>query len=89
MPSSRLAAGDIPLVGDFNGDGIEEVAVYRNGTWIIDSNGNQQRDAADQVFEMGGRGDLPVVGDWDGDGIDEPALYRSGGQQATNPSTLQ
>ncbi len=82
-------AGDIPLVGDFNGDGIEEVAVYRNGTWIIDSNGNQQRDAADQVFEMGGRGDLPVVGDWDGDGIDEPALYRSGGQQATNPSTLQ
>ena len=63
-------------VADLNGDGIEEIAVYRAGTWLIDINGNRQLDAADMNFEMGETGDIPIVGDWDGDGIDEPGLYR-------------
>ncbi|MCP4891519.1 MAG: VCBS repeat-containing protein, partial [Planctomycetaceae bacterium] len=89
-PEFRFGAeGDIPLVGDFDGDGVEEIAIFRDGSWVIDSNGNHQQDAADQVFEMGGRGDLPVVGDWNGDGIDEPAIYSAGAKQANINSQLK
>ena len=68
-------AGDIPVVGDFDGDGVEEIAVYRSGTWMIDTNGNRELEATDKTFQMGGAFDRPVVGDWDGDGVDEPAIY--------------
>jgi serine-aspartate repeat-containing protein C/D/E len=68
--------GDIPVVGDWDGNGVEEIGVYRAGRWFLDVNGNKEMDAHDKVFEMGGASDRPVVGDWNGDGIDEPGIYR-------------
>jgi hypothetical protein len=68
-------AGDIPVVGDFDGDGLDEVAVFRQGKWFIDSNGNRQLEATDRVFEMAGDG-YPVAGDFNGDGKDTPILYQ-------------
>ena len=65
-------------MGDFNGDGIDELGIYRDGMWYIDTNGNGEIDAGDQTFQLGGPGDTPVVGDWDGDGTAEPAVYRDG-----------
>lgn len=67
--------GDHPIVGDFDGDGLDEVGVFRGGVWIIDINHNHQLDSQDRVLKLGGRGDLPVVGDWNGDGADEPGIY--------------
>jgi serine-aspartate repeat-containing protein C/D/E len=68
------------VVGDFNGDGVDEIGVYRHGQWIIDTNGNRQIDAHDTVFTLGGDDPnaVPVVGDWDGDGTDDPAIYTPG-----------
>ncbi len=43
----------MPVVGDWDGDGIDDIGVYRNGTWILDMNHNRTIDAADKVFEMG------------------------------------
>src|SRR5262249_42503628 len=63
--------GDIPINGDWNGDGRSKVGIYRNGLFILDSNGNGVFDAADAVFNLGlgvQAGDVPVVGDWNGDG---------------------
>jgi len=71
------AAGDIPVVGDFNGDGIDEVGFFRNGKFYLDTNGNRQLDETDRVVELGREGDYPVVGDWDGDGVDDVAVYRA------------
>ena len=51
--------------------------MFRDGKWIIDTNGNRQIDAHDVVFALGTAGDTPVVGDWDGDGIDDPGTYRA------------
>ena len=70
--------GDRPIVGDWNGDGVDELAVYRAGQWILDTNGNREIDAIDQVFEMGGPDDTPISGDFNGDGTDDPAIYSPG-----------
>ena len=71
--STSAARATLPVVGDFNGDGIDEIGVYRDGTWYIDTNNNGIIDQGDQVFQLGGPGDKPVVGDWDGDGTPNPA----------------
>ncbi len=70
--------GDIAVVGDFDGDGIDEVAIVRGNRLIVDSNRNQSLDANDRVIELESDTDEIVIGDFDGDGKDEPATIRRG-----------
>ncbi len=63
------------LAGDFNGDGVDEVALFVGGEWLIDVNGNGQWDRQDLWSKLGDVGDLPVVGDWDGDGKDDIGIF--------------
>jgi hypothetical protein len=70
---------DIPVVGDFNGDGIDEIGLYRDGQWLLDTKRDYQFDAKDEVHRLGAAGDLPVVGDWDGDGKDDLAVFHPHG----------
>lgn len=65
----------IPVVGDFNGDGVSEVGVFYHGEWFIDLNGNGRWDQDDLWARLGTAGDQPVVGDWDGDGKDDIGIY--------------
>jgi serine-aspartate repeat-containing protein C/D/E len=65
----------IPVPGDYNGDGITEIAVYIKGEWFVDLNGNGKWDAEDLWAKLGTDEDLPVVGDWDGDGKDDIGIY--------------
>jgi uncharacterized delta-60 repeat protein len=67
-------AGDIPVAGDWNGDGIDTVGIYRNGTFFLRNSNNTG--FADLAVPFGGPGDLPIVGDWDGDGIDTIGIVR-------------
>lgn len=73
--------GDTPVAGDFDGDGNDELGVFRNGLWYIDWNHNGILDADERVAPMrwrfGGGGDKPVVADWDGDGADDIAVYHA------------
>jgi hypothetical protein len=74
-------AGDVPVVGDWNGDGKTKVGLFRQGFfWILDTNGNGTfEQGLDQTFAFGGvAGDLPVVGDWNGDGRSKLGLFRQG-----------
>jgi GH25 family lysozyme M1 (1,4-beta-N-acetylmuramidase) len=68
---------EIPLTGDFDGDGYADVAVYRRsqGLWWISS---PHRGVPLAVsFPYGGSAtDIPLAGDFDGDGTDDVALYR-------------
>jgi hypothetical protein len=73
---------DIPVAGDWNGDGITEVGVFRNadgfGWWYLDSNGNAAWDAGiDQKLQFGIGTDVPVPGDWNGDGVTDLGVYRN------------
>ncbi len=69
---------DIAIAGDWNGNGIRSVGVFREGTWHLDVDGNGQFDYNDLKAEFGQKGDIPVVGDFNGDGIEEIGVYRDG-----------
>ncbi|WP_164101248.1 SdrD B-like domain-containing protein [Candidatus Laterigemmans baculatus] len=67
---------DTPLAGDWNGDGIDSIAVFRAGEWMLDSDGDGRWTNRDELVSFGEVGDEPVVGDWNGDGIDDLAVVR-------------
>ena len=69
---------DIPIAGDWNGDGITTIGIFRGGHWLFDKDGDGRQTPGDETAEFGAKGDLPVVGDFNGDGIDEIGVYRAG-----------
>ena len=69
-------AGDLPVAGDWNGDGRTEIGVFRPSTltWYLDKNMNGK---AVEIRVQGMRsGDIPLMGDWEGHGIATPAYFR-------------
>ena len=67
-----------PVAGDWNGDGVDGWGAYRDGQWLIDTDGDRRLTSADRTYSFGTTGDIPVVGDWNGDGVDEIGVYRDG-----------
>ena len=67
---------DTPIVGDWNGDGIDQIAVFRGGKWMLDANGDGRWTHHDEKVEFGVPGDEPIVGDFNGDSIDDIGVVR-------------
>ena len=67
---------DTPIAGDWNGDGIDQIGIFRSGQWLLDDDGDGRWAAGDRPVDFGRPGDEPVVGDFNGDGIDEIAVVR-------------
>jgi hypothetical protein len=66
---------DLPIAGDWDGDGIDTIGLYR----IERSNFALVNDFGQgiaETFFFGESGDLPLAGDWDGDGRDGVGTYR-------------
>ena len=62
---------DEVVIGDWDGDGSDSVAVRRGTTFHVPGS-----DGSERVFTYGRPGDVVLVGDWDGDGTDTLALRR-------------
>ncbi len=72
-------SGDIPLSGDWNGGGDDDIGVYRPASrlFLADLDESCTYSAAnDETFLFGAVGDIPLVGDWNGDGDDDIGIYR-------------
>ncbi len=59
-------AGDIPVIGDWNGDGTHTIGVVRGNRWLLRN--ENSAGPPDLDFLFGAEGDIPVVGDWTGRG---------------------
>jgi hypothetical protein len=70
--------GDLPVVGDFNGDGICSIGIFRAGKWYLDVDGDGRWTERDLEVSFGQEGDQPLVGDFNGDGTLELAVFRDG-----------
>lgn len=68
--------GDQPFAGDFDADGITEVALHRASTGRVYYRLSLSQGAADFDFLYGDPGDVMFAADWNGDGTDTLALYR-------------
>jgi hypothetical protein len=68
--------GDVPVVGDWDGNGTATIGVYRNGTFYLRN--ENTIGFAEIVFAFGNPGDRPVAGDWNNDGVDTIGVYRNG-----------
>lgn len=66
---------DMPIVGDWDGDGDDTVGVVRRVGGVLQwhlSNNN----STPVTFSYGNATDLPVAGDWNGNGTDSIGVFR-------------
>lgn len=68
----------VPVTGDWNGNGIRSIGTFENGEWNLDVDGDGRFTSDDVTAQFGQAGDIPLVGDFDGDGVEEIAIYRAG-----------
>jgi hypothetical protein len=69
-------AGDIPVLGDFDGNGTIDRAIYRAGFWYMDLDWSG---AAARICAFGGgAGDVPLAVDVNGDGAADLGIFRNG-----------
>jgi hypothetical protein len=74
-------AGDLPVVGDWNNDGLDTLGVYRPsaGLFLLSNapiTSNNLSLAVDLTQRFGIAEDLPVAGDWDANGEDSVGVFR-------------
>ncbi|MGH9051844.1 MAG: CAP domain-containing protein [Acidimicrobiia bacterium] len=67
---------DLPVMCDWNGDGVETVGLYRPSTGFLHLRNSNTQGSSDVAIFYGGPSDLPVCGDWNGDGVDTIGIYR-------------
>lgn len=63
-----------PVVGDWDGDGTDDIGVVQGGTWFLRT--ALAGGPADLIGRFGGAGDVRIAGDWDGDGDATPGVVR-------------
>jgi uncharacterized delta-60 repeat protein len=75
------AEGHVPVKGDFDGDGKDDLAVFEESASNAEQNRFYYRPSSSpnenfRTIFWGAKGDRPVTGDYDGDGKTDAAVFR-------------
>ena len=73
--------GDVPFVGDFDGDGVDAIGLHRPSTGAVYLWDSLTEGAWEWSSFRADPGDVIMAGDWDGDGDDTVAVYRPSEQR--------
>jgi len=80
-----IRATATPVIGDWDGDGDDDLGLYNNESFFLDTNGNGVWDkvSGGDTFRDFGINPIrttatPVIGDWDGDGTDDLGIHNGG-----------
>lgn len=82
-----MRGDDQPVAGDWNGDGIDTVGVYRTSLGVFILNNQNTDNFPDMYVRFADSGGVPVAGDFNGDGVDSLGLYRDGVFMLRNSNT--
>lgn len=63
------------MAGDWNGDGIDTIGVYRPSTLSFYLRNSNSGGPEDIIFQYGVPGNVPMTGDWNGDGVDTIGVF--------------
>jgi M6 family metalloprotease-like protein len=73
--------GDVPMLGDMDGDGLADLAVWRASTgtffWLSSSSGYSYAASGVKQWGNASLGDVPLLADLDGDGVTDLAVWRA------------
>ncbi|MEP7285347.1 MAG: hypothetical protein ABI947_06235 [Chloroflexota bacterium] len=68
---------DLPVTGDWNGDGIDTIGIYRSSTGqFLLKDSNTPGAPTVYTFALGVSGDVPMAGDWNSNGKDGVGVFR-------------
>ncbi len=68
--------GDVPIAGDWDGNGTTTIGVYRPSTATFYLRNTNSSGTSIGGFGFGSPGDIPITGDWDGNGTTTIGVYR-------------
>jgi hypothetical protein len=68
--------GDVPIVGDWNCDGIDTPGMYRRSNGFVYLRNSNTQGVGEISYFFGDQGDIPLAGDWNGNGCDTVSIYR-------------
>ncbi len=79
--------GDVPVIDDYDGDGIDDLAVWRptDGRWLVQTSSGAA--VVDPV--LGNEEDIPAPADFDGDGLADFAVWRAFPPADADPNGAQ
>jgi hypothetical protein len=72
--------GDFPIMGDWDGDGVETPGMYRQSDGYVYLRNSNTVGIANIRFFFGNPGDVPITGDFNNDGFDTVSIYRPSNQ---------